>query len=77
MKAVRIHEFGGPEVLRYEDVATPAPGPGQVLVRVRAAATGPCLLARRLTKRRRIVAKRASRPPPFIGGSNPDSVIDR
>ncbi len=41
MKAVRIHEFGGPEVLRYEDVATPAPGPGQVLVRVRAAAVNP------------------------------------
>ena len=38
MKAVRIHEFGGPEVLRYEDVETPAPGPGQVLVRIRAAA---------------------------------------
>jgi NADPH2:quinone reductase len=38
MKAVRIHEFGGPEVLRYEDVETPSPGPGQVLVRIRAAA---------------------------------------
>ena len=38
MKAVRIHEFGGPEVLRYEDVETPAPGPSQVLVRIRAAA---------------------------------------
>ncbi len=37
MKAVRIHEDGGPEVLRYEDVADPAPGPGEVLVRLRAA----------------------------------------
>ena len=34
MKAVRFHEFGGPEVLRYEDVETPAPGAGQVRIRV-------------------------------------------
>jgi NADPH:quinone reductase len=38
VKAVRIHEYGGPDVLRYEDVDTPAPGPAQVLVRLRAAA---------------------------------------
>jgi zinc-binding alcohol dehydrogenase/oxidoreductase len=37
VKAVRIHEDGGPEVLRYEDVEEPAPGPGEVLVRLRAA----------------------------------------
>lgn len=32
-KAIRIHEFGGPEVLKYEDVEIGAPGPGQVRVR--------------------------------------------
>ena len=37
MKAVRIHEDGGPDVLRYEDVADPEPGPGEALVALRAA----------------------------------------
>lgn len=37
MKAVRIHEDGGPEVLRYEDVKDPEPGPDEVLVALRAA----------------------------------------
>jgi NADPH:quinone reductase-like Zn-dependent oxidoreductase len=37
MKAVRIHEDGGPEVLRYEDVDEPAPGEGEILIRLRAA----------------------------------------
>ncbi|MGC4889168.1 NADP-dependent oxidoreductase [Micromonospora sp. DT227] len=36
MRAVRFHEFGGPEVLRYEDVEQPAPGAGQVRIRVAA-----------------------------------------
>jgi NADPH:quinone reductase-like Zn-dependent oxidoreductase len=38
MKAVRIHEFGGPEVLRYEDVPDPKPRKDQVLIRVKACA---------------------------------------
>jgi len=37
MKAIRVTSFGGPEVLRLEDVPIPAPGPGQVLVKVEAA----------------------------------------
>jgi len=37
MKAVRIHEDGGPEVLVYEDAPDPEPGPGEVLVELRAA----------------------------------------
>jgi len=37
MKAIRVHETGGPEVLRYEEVPDPAPGPGEALVRVEAA----------------------------------------
>ena len=41
MKAVRIHDYGGPEVLRYEDAPRPTPGPGEVLIQVRAAGVNP------------------------------------
>ncbi len=41
MKAVRIHEYGGPDVLVYEDVPKPEPGPSQALVRVEAATVNP------------------------------------
>ena len=34
MKAVRFHEFGGPEVLRYEDIPEPEPGPGEAVLRL-------------------------------------------
>jgi NADPH:quinone reductase-like Zn-dependent oxidoreductase len=37
VKAIRIHEDGGPEVLRYEDVEDPVPAEGEVLIRLRAA----------------------------------------
>jgi NADPH:quinone reductase-like Zn-dependent oxidoreductase len=37
MKAVRIHEDGGPEVLKYEDVPDPTAAAGEVLIRLRAA----------------------------------------
>jgi NADPH:quinone reductase-like Zn-dependent oxidoreductase len=37
VRAVRIHEDGGPEVLRYEEIPDPEPGPGEVLVALRAA----------------------------------------
>ena len=38
MRAVRLHEIGGPQNLKIEDVARPNPGPGDVLVRIAAAA---------------------------------------
>ncbi|MFB7757412.1 NADP-dependent oxidoreductase, partial [Streptomyces sp. NPDC056121] len=41
MKAVRFHEYGEIDVLRVEEVERPAPGPGQVLVEVRAAGIQP------------------------------------
>ena len=41
MKAIVVTEFGGPEVMRLVEVADPTPGPGQVVVRVRAAGVNP------------------------------------
>jgi NADPH:quinone reductase-like Zn-dependent oxidoreductase len=41
MKAIRIHNYGGPEVLHYEDAPRPQPQAGEVLVRVHAAGVNP------------------------------------
>jgi len=41
MKANRVHRFGAPDVISFEDIARPSPGAGEVLVRVRAAGVGP------------------------------------
>ncbi len=41
MRAIRVHEFGGPEKLRLEEAADLQPGPGQVLVAVRAVGVNP------------------------------------
>ncbi len=41
MKAVRIHAFGGPEVLQYEDAPRPVAGAGEVLIRIHASAVNP------------------------------------
>jgi NADPH:quinone reductase-like Zn-dependent oxidoreductase len=41
MKAIRIHNYGGPEVLKYEDAPRPEPQAGEVLVRVHAAGVNP------------------------------------
>lgn len=41
MQAIRVHQFGGPEVLKLEELPTPVPGPGQAVVRVHAAGVNP------------------------------------
>jgi NADPH:quinone reductase-like Zn-dependent oxidoreductase len=52
MKAVVVHQYGGPEVLKFEDYPDPAPGPDEVLVRVAATSVNPIDYKRRagLTK---------------------------
>jgi NADPH:quinone reductase-like Zn-dependent oxidoreductase len=52
MKAIVVHEYGGPEVLKFEEYTDPVPGSGEVLVRVAAASVNPIDYKRRagLTK---------------------------
>ena len=52
MKAIVVHQYGGPEVLNFEEYPDPAPGPGEVLVRVAATSVNPIDYKRRagLTK---------------------------
>jgi NADPH:quinone reductase-like Zn-dependent oxidoreductase len=52
MKAIVVHRYGGPEVLKFEDYPDPVPGPGEALVRVAAASVNPIDYKRRagLTK---------------------------
>ncbi len=47
MKAIVVHEYGGPEVLKFEDYPDPVPGEGEVLVRVAAASVNPIDCKRR------------------------------
>ena len=52
MKAIVVHQYGGPEVLKFEDYPDPVPGPGEVLLRVLASSVNPVDYKRRagLTK---------------------------
>jgi NADPH:quinone reductase-like Zn-dependent oxidoreductase len=65
MKAIRLHTRGGPEAIRFEDAPVPRPGPGKVLVRVRAAAVTPTELLWAPTWATR---DGAPRPRPVIPG---------
>jgi NADPH:quinone reductase-like Zn-dependent oxidoreductase len=47
VKAIVVHQYGGPEVLKYEDYPDPVPGEGEVLVRVAAASVNPIDYKRR------------------------------
>ena len=70
MKAIRVHEFGGPEVLKLEDVATPKPSGGEVLVRIHAAGVNPYDTYMR-------AGTYAVKPPlPYTPGSDGAGVVD-
>ena len=64
MKAARIHTFGGPDVIVFDELERPAPGPGEVLVRVAAAGVGPWDALIREGK------SKVSPPPPLTLGSD-------
>jgi len=68
MKAVRVHEFGGPEVLRYEELPTPAPGPEDALVRLEAIGVNFVDVYQRLGWYKA--------PLPFIAGSEGAGVVE-
>ena len=70
MKAVRIHSYGGPEVLVYEEVERPAPGPHQFLVRVAAASVNPVDVTIREGR------FQTPRPLPKIIGSDGAGVVE-
>ena len=69
MKAVRFHEYGGPEVLKYEDAPDPVRGPKEVLVRVKACALN------RLDVWQRIGPPRVKVGLPHISGSDISGVV--
>ena len=69
MKAVRIHEYGGPEVLVYEEAPKPAPKTDQILVRVEAATVNPMDVAVRENR------FPTPRQPPKIIGSDGAGVV--
>jgi len=70
MKAIVVHEFGGPEVLKLEEVPTPKPAAGQVLVRIHAAGVNPYDTYMR-------AGTYAVKPPlPYTPGSDGAGVIE-
>src|SRR5258707_11161780 len=50
MKAIVVHQYGGPEVLKFEEYPDPVAGPGEVLVRVAASSVNPIDYKRRAGK---------------------------
>ena len=70
MKAARIHNFGGPEVIVLEDVPRPMPATGDVLVRVAAAGVGPLNALIRESK------STVSPPRPLTLGSDLSGVVE-
>ena len=70
MKAIQVHQFGGPEVLQLQEIPTPKPGPGQVLVRVHAAGVNPYDTYMR-------TGTYAIKPPlPYTPGSDAAGVVE-
>jgi len=69
MKAIRVHAFGGPEVLKLEDVERPRPGPGEVLVRVKAVGVNPVDVSIRSGAYKLVT-------PPYTPGSDAAGLVE-
>ncbi|MFF8996552.1 NADP-dependent oxidoreductase [Streptomyces achromogenes] len=74
MKAVGIHEFGGPDVLRVLELPEPQAGPGEVRIRVHAAAVSPTDVLLRTGGH---AVRMPGRRPPFVPGMDAAGVIDQ
>jgi len=74
MKAIGLTEFGGPEVLEVVDLPEPEPGPGEVCIRVRAAAVNPTDMTFRSGGR---AAQLADHPAPYVPGMDAAGVVDK
>lgn len=72
MKAIRVHEFGAPEVMRLEEVPEPQVSPGQVLVRVHAVEVNPY----ETYIRSGIYYAAAARPLPYTPGNDCAGVVE-
>ncbi|MDQ2732177.1 MAG: NADPH:quinone reductase [Armatimonadota bacterium] len=70
MKAIQVHEYGGPEVMQLEEVPDLQPGPGQVVVRIHAAGVNPVDTYIRAGAYGRLT------PPPYTPGSDAAGVIE-
>ncbi|MGH9716890.1 MAG: NADP-dependent oxidoreductase [Candidatus Acidiferrales bacterium] len=71
MKAIRIHEYGGPEALKYEDAPRPKPADGEVLIRVHATSVNPVDVA----VRQGHFKERMKYKMPFIPGWDVSGVV--
>jgi len=72
MSAVRIHSYGGPEVLRYEEIPRPQPGAGEILIKVHAAGVNPV----DWKVREGYLKQRANHTLPLIPGWDFSGVVD-
>lgn len=73
MKAIRIHKYGGLEVIKYEEAPRPEPGPGELLIRVCAAGVNP---ADAKIREGKAFASMYENPFPFILGWDISGVIE-
>jgi len=71
MKAIRVHQFGGPEVLQLDEVPVPLAGPGQILVRVRAVGVNP------VDTYIRSGAYAAKPIPPYTPGKDAAGIVEK